>query len=321
MEFKKDIFKNLRIIAGLTQEEVANKIGVSKTAVSYWEREDRSEQPRASRAYKLANILRCSVIDFTDLPPEDFMSQTPGPKAAGCIQNTPALRECIKDAMQQEGIKNALELNQRVGYDSPHSLSRLLDGELAWFPDILSAVLDALNIKHAAAPMTQSERSLLAPEGLYNEGAMLVRPIPVVDWANAANYIDNLVCGTGALAQKWDPESTETIPAPVGVRRDTIALRVNGQSMEPKIMDGDKLYCEPVDNISDIPNNKIVVVRFTDSAQSCPGCLVCKRFRRIGGAICLTSDNPAPASRSFDDVPLSDIAWIGKVVGKYDDGF
>jgi len=318
MEFKKDVFKNLRILAGLTQEDIANKIGISKTAVSYWEREDRPEQPRSSRAYKLARILGCSVIDFTDLPPEKSLTQTSASTAT--IRNTPALRECIKDAMQQKGITDAVELTRCIGYDSPHTMERLLAGELnCWFPDVLSAVLDVLKLKHDDIPVAPAERALLAPEDIYNEGAILIRPIPVVDWVNAADYIDNLICGTSALSRKWDPETTETVPAPVGIRKNAIAFRVHGQSMEPKIQDGDKIYCEPVDDPNDIPSNKIVVVRFTDSAKECPGCLVCKRLRRLAGTVCLTSDNPA--GRTFENIPHSDIAWIGQIVGKYDDNF
>ncbi|NCC69486.1 MAG: hypothetical protein EOM14_15100, partial [Clostridia bacterium] len=201
------------------------------------------------------------------------------------------------------------------------TLARLLAGKLNWFPDMLSAVADALHIDRDDIPVSASERELLAPEGIYNEGAILIRPIPVVDWVNAADYVNSLICGTGTIFQRWNTETTETIPAPVGARKGTIALRVHGQSMEPKIIDGDKLYCEPVDCVDDVPNNKIVVVRFVDGFECCPGCLVCKRFRRIAGTILLTSDNPAPSSRSFEDVSPGDIAWISKVVGKYDDDF
>lgn len=241
------------------------------------------------------------------------------PSSPNTIRNTPELRECIKDAMLREGVRDASELNRRIGYDSSHSLERLLAGKLNWFPDVLSAVLDELKIKQDDAPISPLERSMLAPEGIYNQGAILVRPVPVVDWANAADYIGSLIAGTSAIDRKWDPESIETIPAPTGCRKDTIALRVHGQSMEPKIQDGDKIYCEPVENLEELPNNKIVVVRFTDSAEEGAGCLFCKRFRRIGGEIFLTSDNPA--GRNFNEVPPIDIAWLGRVTGKYDDDF
>lgn len=241
------------------------------------------------------------------------------PSSPNTIRNTPELRECIKDAMLREGVRDASELNRRIGYDSSHSLERLLAGKLNWFPDVLSAVLDELKIKQDDAPISPLERSMLAPEGIYNQGAILVRPVPVVDWANAADYIGSLIAGTSAIDRKWDPESIETIPAPTGCRKDTIALRVHGQSMEPKIQDGDKIYCEPVENLEELPNNKIVVVRFTDSAKEGAGCLFCKRFRRIGGEIFLTSDNPA--GRNFNEVPPIDIAWLGRVTGKYDDDF
>lgn len=79
----------------------------------------------------------------------------PGKSAPDTIRNTPELRECIKDAMLREGVRDASELNRRIGYDSSHSLERLLNGKLPWFPDVLSAVLDGLNIKQDDAPYPQ----------------------------------------------------------------------------------------------------------------------------------------------------------------------
>lgn len=351
--------KKLRDTRGVTQMEVAKAIGISQATYSQWEKGD--YRPKIEQIVKLAKFFHCSpaeldyrferaissldtghlakLYETADTPEKrkkldriskykaDWISD-PGPVSSGVsslpsspntIRNTPELRECIKDAMLREGVRDASELNRRIGYDSSHSLERLLAGKLNWFPDVLSAVLDELKIKQDDAPISPLERSMLAPEGIYNQGAILVRPVPVVDWANAADYIGSLIAGTSAIDRKWDPESIETIPAPTGCRKDTIALRVHGQSMEPKIQDGDKIYCEPVENLEELPNNKIVVVRFTDSAEEGAGCLFCKRFRRIGGEIFLTSDNPA--GRNFNEVPPIDIAWLGRVTGKYDDDF
>ncbi|WP_277200674.1 helix-turn-helix transcriptional regulator [Victivallis vadensis] len=92
MMFYKGAFKQLRIEAGLTQDDIAKKVGISKTAVSYWEREDRTEQPRASRAYQLAAILGCSVIDFSDLKPEKWLTD----KSEIIIPDDHAFEEVLK---------------------------------------------------------------------------------------------------------------------------------------------------------------------------------------------------------------------------------
>ena len=323
--FKREKVPEILQKRGMSLREFAGHSGLSLSSLSAWLRGTR--EPKLSNIRKIAHSLNCKVSDISsygdgaldwddELPAEGKISL---PSSPNTIRNTPELRECIKDAMLREGVRDASKLNRRIGYDSSHSLERLLAGKLNWFPDVLSAVLDELKIKQDDAPISPLERSMLAPEGIYNQGAILVRPVPVVDWANAADYIGSLIAGTSAIDRKWDPESIETIPAPTGCRKDTIALRVHGQSMEPKIQDGDKIYCEPVENLEELPNNKIVVVRFTDSAKEGAGCLFCKRFRRIGGEIFLTSDNPA--GRNFNEVPPIDIAWLGRVTGKYDDDF
>lgn len=240
------------------------------------------------------------------------------PKTADTIRNTSELRECIKDAMLRRGISDAEDLRKLIGYDSSRTMERLLSGKLNWFPDVLSAVLAALEIDHDSVPISPAERMLLLPRTAFDDGAILVRPIPVVDWANAADYVSNLTGGTNAIPFRWDPATTETVPAPMGMRKGTVALRVTGQSMEPRIQDGDMLFCEPA-QLSDIPSNKIVVVRFSDTYALCPGSIVCKRLKRFGDTVCLISDNDG--GRAFDDIKPADFTWMGVVIGKYNDDF
>ena len=260
---------------------------------------------------KLDRISR-HVSDAINDPGE---SAVPFPSTPDTIRNTPELRECIKDAMLREGVRDASELNRRAGYDSSHSLERLLAGKLNWFPDVLSAVLDALNIKHDDAPMSPAERGMLAPDGMYNAGGVLTRPIPVVDWANAATHIASLVGRNGEpVMKKWDPENTDVALAPVGVRRNTQAFRVHGVSMEPTISDGDILFCEEQYDLNSIPSGKIVIVCFSDDSEYA-GTVVCKRLRRAGSILMLTSDNEKTGKDITVNTP-GEIAWIGIVVRK-----
>ena len=236
-------------------------------------------------------------------------------RRAATVVNTAALREFIKDAMLRCGIRDAAELCRRIGYDSPTTITRLLAGEINWFPEVLSALFDALELDPAAAPLAPGERELLAPRGIYRDGAMLVRPVPVVDWANAASHLET-ICGGEPLLRRWDPETTETVPIPVGTRSDIQAFRVAGISMEPLIQDGDILFVEPVHDFNDIPDRRIVVAKFRDDRRNGEESVVCKRFRREGRTCLLTSDNPA--GRVIPFVP-ADLAWIGIVVRKITD--
>ncbi|MBR2345371.1 MAG: hypothetical protein IKA71_06255 [Lentisphaeria bacterium] len=232
--------------------------------------------------------------------------------APGTITNTPELREYLRENMSKCGMESYDQLRRAAGYDSPQTIRRLFDGELNWFPDLLSAVFDALGCDRDGAPLSAAEKELLAPGGMYRDGAMLVRPVPVVDWANAASHLESME-SEGVLLKNWDVENTETVPVPVGSRRDTSAFRVHGISMEPKIVDDDIVLVEPAASLDDIPDNKIVVVRFSDrSGQSEK--VVCKRFRRQNStSLLLTSDNPEGKI-----IPLepAEIAWIGIVVKK-----
>jgi hypothetical protein len=235
--------------------------------------------------------------------------------ASSCstVANTPELRECIKDAMMRHGLRSADDLRRCIGYDTTSSIERLLSGKLNFFPDVLSAIFDALEIDPDDAPLEPAERELLAPRGLYrDDGAMLVRPIPVVDWANAAGHLAQLSACDRPVYTTWDPENTETVPAPVGTRRDTQAFRVCGVSMEPTINDGDILFVEPVASPGDIPQNKIVVAKLSADAEP-PDTVVCKRFTRKHGEILLSSDNPAGRSCR---VTARQLVWIGIVVRK-----
>ena len=235
----------------------------------------------------------------------------PGRRENAAIANTPELRERIKDAMMKRGLRTADELRRLIRYDSVDSIERLLSGKLNFFPEVLSAIFDALDIDPDDAPLPPAERELLAPRGIYNSGALLVRPIPVVDWANAAGHLSRLVSCGNAVSEKWDPDSTETVPAPVGTRRDTQAFRVAGASMEPTINDGDILLVKPVASVDEIPQHKIVVAKL--AVADAEDQVVCKRFSRSGKTLQLDSDNPAGRSWVVRDRQL---VWIGVVVRK-----
>ena len=77
------ILKKLRTRSGMTQKELAEKIGVTKSVISYYELRDRSPSPEV--VIKLANIFHVSVdyllgreakqnsmIDISGLSDEDI---------------------------------------------------------------------------------------------------------------------------------------------------------------------------------------------------------------------------------------------------------
>lgn len=315
MKIKANELKKRIEILGYSQQEFAEKCGISRQALGSWLNDDRNA--KASNIKKIVDFLKCSMSDIAEIDDStvhNFMNgkieQNIPSSTPDTIRNTPELRECIKDAMLREGIRNASELNRRIGYDSVNSIERLLAGKLNWFPDVLSAVLDGLNIKHDDAPLSPAERMLLLPDGFFNDGAVLVRPLPVVAWANAASYLTSLTDSDCCTSCKWDPETTETIPVPVGIRKNTQVFRVTGLSMEPTINDNDIILAEQRFSFDEISDKKVVVVKFIDGGKY-PDSIVCKRLRKFGKQLTLTSDNPN--GRDFEIDP-HDVDWLGVVV-------
>ena len=231
-------------------------------------------------------------------------------RAAETIRNTSELREFIKDGMLRRNITTPAELTRAAGYDSVHTVKRLLAGELNWFPEMLSLIFSTLELDPAAAPISAEEREILMPPGFFQGGGQLVRPIPIVNWANAASSLAQLTASDSTLVRNWNPDQTDTVPVPIGGRKDTLAFRVCGISMEPKIFDDDIILVEPVTSLDDVPNNKIVVAKFIDNDR-CPENVVCKRFHRQNGHLLLTSDNPEGQIIPFSP---GDLEWIGIVV-------
>ena len=137
--------------------------------------------------------------------------QMPAP-ATNTIRNTPELREFIKDGMMKFNITTPENLTRLCGYDSVHTITRLLAGELNWFPDVLSLVFSALDLNPETAPISRTEQELLLPGGFFRNGGQLVRPIPIVNWANAASSLAQLGASDNTLIRNWNPETDVPFP-------------------------------------------------------------------------------------------------------------
>nr|DAF26473.1 MAG TPA: Repressor protein CI [Caudoviricetes sp.] len=51
--------KEMRLAAGLTQQDVADRMGVDRSTVSYWE--TNTSYPRGEQIPKLADIFGCTI--------------------------------------------------------------------------------------------------------------------------------------------------------------------------------------------------------------------------------------------------------------------
>ena len=65
MKLKRDVLKLKRILAGLSQEGLAEKSGVTRQAISGFELGKRTPHPRTLK--KIADALGCEMSVFVDL--------------------------------------------------------------------------------------------------------------------------------------------------------------------------------------------------------------------------------------------------------------
>ena len=62
-------FASVRKQAGLTQKELAEKMGVDQSAVSFWETGKRF--PRGAKLLRLAEVLNCSIDELFGQEPRN----------------------------------------------------------------------------------------------------------------------------------------------------------------------------------------------------------------------------------------------------------
>lgn len=223
------------------------------------------------------------------------------------IRNTAELREIIKDRMRDLDI-DGKRLSDMLGYDSSHTVQRLLGGKLEFFPEILAAILNTLEISPDDCPMTAKERSMLPNPDYFKNGYVLSIPVPVFSTEDAAS---GLACQDGCVGPvmtKVNSDLPETIHLPVSERK-LIPLKITGESMEPVLNDGDIVLCEPS---SKPVNNKIAVCKFKDSYKRYPGGCVVKLYRRVGDTVLLTNYN-GNAGDEFE-ANVNDLEWSMRAV-------
>lgn len=113
------------------------------------------------------------------------------------------------------------------------TLSKVENGKQGWNGPILYGIADALGIQ-VVDIFTEAERER---DGNLEEGPDIKGTAPLISWIQAGQWqdvIDNLQPGEG-----------DRIPTTYRVRKHTYALRVRGDSMEPKFPDGAIIIVEP----------------------------------------------------------------------------
>lgn len=126
--------------------------------------------------------------------------------------------------------------------------------------------------------------------------------------SNASSLPRNIaripVIGTIACGDPIDADENivDYINVPEPIPTDAFALVCEGSSMEPSIIDGDKVVIEPTPDVKD---GQVAAVLVDDQAKA-----TLNRIKHIGDSILLMPDN-----RDYDPIVL-DAQHPGRIIGK-----
>lgn len=280
---------------GMSQTEIAQRLGVDQTAVGRWLRGDRLPTPRHWDAIdSLAIELGNGAAEAAD-PADPYTIHV------RTIPNTPELRAVLLAAMAERDWSFG-RLSRAAGYDSPNTVRRLLvNGDLHFFPSMLAALAHAVAVEIVDLPIADDAKCALLSLGPALAHARQVRDIPIVADANAAE----LTVVNGVLDfPNW--EDADKVPNPTDGRR-CFAFRVHGRSMFPKLDDGDIVL---VDTDLDPTPGRIAVVILDDDS------ILIKIWRPLGDQVLLQSLNTEGEDRV---VKPQQVKWAKQAIRKWGD--
>ena len=209
------------------------------------------------------------------------------------ITTSPELTAFIADRMRSLRIRNVEKLRKKINFSSYEILRRQLSGKLNWFADALSRVMEVLKVDASELPLSDAERRLLDHAALKRQGSLTMKVLPVLGGIeNGKLFIDGKV------------------PVPLDDDRDLRAFRIAGSAMQPVLMPGDVVIAETVASSYALPENSLVVIRFTDQATG-EERWACRRCRHlIGCPLILSGDD---SSGELIPVFPGDVIWCGVI--------
>ena len=90
MKFYRENFITIRETMRMSQNELAEKLGVTQQAVQQWE--NGTTKPRPAKVYAAAKALGVSAVDISDLKPESWLSRDVEP-FTGAVKDFPVISE------------------------------------------------------------------------------------------------------------------------------------------------------------------------------------------------------------------------------------
>lgn len=260
--------RKFREITGLSQVELAKKLGVSQGSIGFWEKDQ--TVPRLPKIKKLAQIFCCTESDILELEPASFDLR----KAV--LDNLVASNLGLSDWCEFKSLPEQFAADfiegKPVDKNSPN-YARLF--EIA--RSNIGADLDNPLIYGNDMPSVKIK--------LLNSNGEKFRDVPILGWAAAQDY-NHL----NAQISDYLADYAEGIASFPKAREDDFAVRIEGDSMSPWYPHGTIVLVRPSER--PIRGKRVI-------AKLATGEIVFKVYDVDGDTIKLLSLNPGGVNFSF----------------------
>jgi len=162
----------------------------------------------------------------------------------------PELGRALREAMAAHPeLKTQAALARKAGL-SQSTISRMRRGEVDPQSDNLRRVADALGIPVSRLLSPTAVDDLASSTSSVASQAKALRRVPIVSLVQAGGF--------GETVDPYPPgDGSGWLWCPVNCGPRTFALKVHGESMEPRYHDGDTIFVDP--DVSEVHGSDVVV--------------------------------------------------------------
>lgn len=284
--------KELRETKNLSQAAFAKEFGISSGAIGNWE--------SGKRIPDLATLQK--IADFFDISIDYLTGTSQTTEEIKTARNTvkKLIGEQEDEALTIADFESKFDINYQTFRSWINGLTDYFDDKLSLLADYFGVTVDYL-LGRSPSPTPQHSISLSFDEYDFDDyGAATPSPavrIPVL----------GKVAAGIPIAAIEDIIDYEEIPAEMAKTGEFFGLKIEGQSMEPRVMDGDVVI---VRKQEEIESGEIAIVMVDGNDATC------KKFVKHESGVSLVSFNSAfpPQFYTREECEKLPVRIIGKVV-------
>lgn len=208
------------------------------------------------------------------------------------------LKKRIVDLMEIRGLTQS-ELSQRTGI-TQSSLSDYIKGKYRPKQDKIDLISKALGVSPAY---------LMGWDEKHNKNGQLSDEVKKIEKGVRIPVLGKVAAGIPIEAiENYDADEWEEIPAEMASKADYFALKIQGESMEPKFSDGDIVIVKKQENIESGAIG-VVIVNGSDAT-------VKRVIKQENGILLVATNQNVYPPKFYDDVAIQQlpVRILGKVV-------